>query len=251
MENSLLADPRDIREQNEKLKDLQNRCRRSQVQRRLRHLSLAQVRPARGNPGFGAAARPNRSARRRNQSASDRVEMPEPSEWGATEREVTMENLKDVYIDQLQDLHSANKQALEATRKLASAASDDALRHALERGAEGIKDGCSKLEQLVRAHSADPSGEHCKGMEGLVKEARSHALEEDFGQGAVRDAVIITQYQRMAHYAIAGYGCTAAFAKQLGLTDEADKLSEMLNAAYSGDKTMTEIAEGAVNQRAV
>ncbi|MDD7972302.1 ferritin-like domain-containing protein [Roseinatronobacter alkalisoli] len=161
-----------------------------------------------------------------------------------------MQSLKDVYIHQLQDLHSANKQALKAVRNLVNAAASDNLKRALERGVSGIEDGTGKLETLIRAHDADPDGAHCKGMEGLVREARSHALKEEFDDDAVRDAVIITQYQRMAHYAIAGYGCAAAFAKQLGLPNEAQTLSGMLDAAHSGDETMSDIAEQKVNQRA-
>ena len=161
-----------------------------------------------------------------------------------------MDNLKDVYIDQLQDLCSANRQAKEITSALAKAAKSEKLRAALERGAEGIEDGCDKLKAMIRAHGEDPHDEHCKGMEGLVREARAHALKEDFGSDAARDAMIITQYQRMAHYAIAGYGCALAFAEQLGLKDEARTLKEMLDAAYSGDRTMTEIAESEINESA-
>ncbi|WP_209426225.1 DUF892 family protein [Pararhodobacter sp. SW119] len=161
-----------------------------------------------------------------------------------------MNDLKDVYLDQLQDLLSANKQAKEATRKLTLAAKNEALSRALERGMDGIDDGCAKLKEIIAAHGADPEGEHCKGMEGLVREARAHAIEEDFGSDAARDAMIVTQYQRMAHYAIAGYGCALAFATQLGLKDEAKKLQDMLDAAYAGDRTMTEIAESEINEAA-
>ena len=87
-------------------------------------------------------------------------------------------------------------------------------------------------------------------MEGLVNEARAHALKEDFSSDAVRDAVIITQYQRMAHYAIAGYGCLEAFAKRLDLKDDAQKLQKCLDATYHGDKTMTQIATGGINKAA-
>ena len=161
-----------------------------------------------------------------------------------------MDTLKDVYLDPLKDLHSANRQAVDATRDLSKAASSDALRKALEAGVKGIEDGNAKLEKVLASHDKKASGEHCKGMEGLVREARAHALKEEFGNDAVRDAVIVTQYQRMAHYAIAGYGCATAFASQLGLKDEAATLQEMLKAAYSGDKTMTELAEGGINQAA-
>ncbi len=161
-----------------------------------------------------------------------------------------MESLKDVYIHQLQDLHSANRQALKATRDLSRAATSESLRSALIRGVQGIKDGLQNLERLIRKHGATPDGEHCKGMEGLVREARSHSIKEDFAVNAVRDAVIITQYQRMAHYAIAGYGCAAAFARKLDLADDAATLSEMLDAAHSGDKTMSDLAEEEINERA-
>jgi len=161
-----------------------------------------------------------------------------------------MNNLKDVYLDQLKDLHSANKQAREATQQLAQAARNGALRRALDAGVKGIEDGNGKLEKILSAHGLKASGEHCKGMEGLVREARAHALEEEFGEASVRDAVIVTQYQRMAHYAIAGYGCATAFARQLGLKEEAATLAEMLKAAHSGDTTMTELAESGINKAA-
>lgn len=161
-----------------------------------------------------------------------------------------MDSLKDVYIDQLQDLYSANTQALKATRELAQAAGSDRLRRALERGVEGIEDGAGKLVEIIKAHDANPNDEHCKGMQGLVREARAHAIREDFGSDAARDAMIISQYQRMAHYAIAGYGCVASYAKQLGLRDEAKTLAGMLEAAHSGDRTMTEIAEADINEAA-
>ncbi|MFU8863219.1 MAG: DUF892 family protein [Rhodobacterales bacterium] len=161
-----------------------------------------------------------------------------------------MNSLKDIYLDQLMDLYSANKQAKEAARQLADAASNDALRDALKAGVDGIEDGNKHLEKMITGHGESPNDEHCKGMEGLVREARAHAVKEDFTNGALRDAVIVTQYQRMAHYAIAGYGCVAAFAKQLGLDDEAKTLKDMLEAAYSGDHTMTDLAENQINEAA-
>ncbi|MEO1793703.1 MAG: DUF892 family protein, partial [Pseudomonadota bacterium] len=65
-----------------------------------------------------------------------------------------------------------------------------------------------------------------------------------------RDAMIITQYQRMTHYGLAGYGCVVAFAKRLGLEDEARRLQDCLDATYDGDRTMTKLAEGTINKAA-
>ena len=163
---------------------------------------------------------------------------------------MALDSLKDVYIDQLQDLWSACSQSREITQSLAKEAKNDDLKKALEAGAKGITDGMDAVQKLAKKHGFDPEGEHCKGMEGLVKEARAHVLEEEYGDDDVRDAMIITQYQRMAHYAIAGWGCCKAFAGRLGLEDDAEILDECLGNTYDGDEHMTDIATGEVNEAA-
>ena len=163
---------------------------------------------------------------------------------------MAISSLHDVYHDQLQDMYSACKQSHEVTAKLVDAAKDQGLRKALEAAAKGISDGMDEVSKLCQAHDIDPTGEHCKGMEGLVKEARAHALEEEFGSEEAQDAMIITQYQRMVHYAIAGYGCLVAFANRLDLGDDAKVLQKCLDETYDGDRRMTEIATGGVNAKA-
>ena len=159
-------------------------------------------------------------------------------------------NLKDVYIDQLQDLFSACRQSKGMTEKLAEAATNPELKDALSAGATGIVSGMGVATDLVRSHDADPTDEFCKGMEGLVKEAQAHALDTEFSDDDARDAMIITQYQRMTHYAIAGWGCLVAFANRLGLEEDAKRLQECLDDTYGGDLRMTNIAKGEVNQAA-
>ncbi|MBM9592983.1 YciE/YciF ferroxidase family protein [Roseitranquillus sediminis] len=163
---------------------------------------------------------------------------------------MAMNSLKDIYVDQLQDIYSACKQSLAVTRKLHEAAKHDELKSALADAAKGIETGMSDIETLCGNHNVDPNGEHCKGMEGLVAEARSHALEEDFGDDDVRDAMIVTQYQRMAHYAIAGYGCLLAFAKRIEAKDDIAILEKCLQSGYDGDRRFTEIATSGVNRDA-
>lgn len=159
-------------------------------------------------------------------------------------------SLRDIYIDQLQDLYSANTQSIEATRKLAEVATDQKLKTAFEDGVEGIQRGIDTVSKIVRAHGANPTNEHCKGMEGLVAEAHAHGIDGDFSDNDARDASLITQYQRMSHYGIAGYGCLVAFARRLGLDEEAGELEKCLDGAYKGDRDMTEIASSHVNRAA-
>ena len=160
-------------------------------------------------------------------------------------------HLKDVYLDQLEDIYSANNQSMKVTKDLADAAQDSGLKEALHAGVEGIEEGMATLKAIITAHGGDPKGEFCKGMEGLVKEARSHGIEQEITDPDARDAMIITQYQRMAHYAIAGYGCLVAFAKRLDLEDDAQKLQKCLDATYGGDDHMTKLAVGGINKAAV
>ncbi|KQT83998.1 DUF892 family protein [Aurantimonas sp. Leaf443] len=164
---------------------------------------------------------------------------------------MALANLKDIYLDQLQDLYSANSQSAKVTQELAEAAHDEDLKNALKAGVEGIGDGMKVLAEILEGHGKDPKGEFCRGMEGLVKEARAHALEEEITDPDARDAMIITQYQRMAHYAIAGYGCVLAFAQRLDLEDDAEKLEECLEATYDGDDTMSDLALGGINEAAM
>lgn len=164
---------------------------------------------------------------------------------------MSIDTLEDLYLEQLKDIYSANKQALDVTREMAKAASDTDLTDALQAGAEGIQDGITAIENISKGHDESPSGEHCKGMEGLVQEARAHAIEETFGEDATKDAMIITQYQRLTHYAIAGYGCLAAFADRLELDEDLTTLKSCLDASYDGDRTMTELATGGINKSAV
>ena len=160
-------------------------------------------------------------------------------------------SLKDVYLDQLQDLWSANKQSLDVVSELGAAATDKELSEALIAGANGISEGMEKVAEICSKHDIDPTGSHCHGMQGLVKEARSHGLEEEFTDDDARDAMIITQYQRMVHYALAGYGCLVAFANRLGEDGDGAVLQECLDNTYDGDRTMTAIATGEVNKAAV
>jgi ferritin-like metal-binding protein YciE len=161
-----------------------------------------------------------------------------------------MDTLKDLYIDQLQDLYSADKQALSVSKDLAKAAKNDELKSALERNVVGISKGMEQIKGLIQDHGADPKGEHCKGMEGLVTEARAHALEADISDDDVRDASIIAQTQRMTHYALAGYGVVRAFAQRQGLKADMDVLQECLDETYGGDRELTRIAETEVNAAA-
>lgn len=162
-----------------------------------------------------------------------------------------LNNLKDLYIAELKDIYSANKQSKSTTEMLAKEATDPELVAALERGINGIDEGQKAMTSILETHGHKSSGEFCKGMEGLVTEAKNHVSEESFGDKGVKDAMIITQFQRMEHYGIAGYGCLLTFARRLGLDSDAKKIKKCLEATKEGDAYLSKIAESDINKAAL
>jgi ferritin-like metal-binding protein YciE len=162
----------------------------------------------------------------------------------------TPEDLKDVYVDEMKDLWSANDQMLKVLKKVTPKASDAKLKEMLTASYEGITKHTAVLKELIAGQDEKVSKEHCKGMEGLVAEATKHVLEEGPEKGPVLDVLIIAQYQRMTHYGIAGFGTAAAYAKALGLKDDNKKLRDATKEIYGGDEYMTQLAETSVNMQA-
>lgn len=161
-----------------------------------------------------------------------------------------LQSLQDVYIHQLQDIHSADKQSRETTQRLRDAATSDALCKALQSGVDGIGDGIDTVAGLIKSHLSDPGAEHSKGMEGLVRDAQAHVLDRAIFDPVVRDAMIIAQFQRMTHYGLATYGCALAFARQLGLDADAAQLETCLNNTEKGRSDMMALASGAITRKA-
>lgn len=162
----------------------------------------------------------------------------------------TPADLEDIYTDELKDLWSANDQMKRVLKKITSKASDATLKDMLTKSQEGIEKHTGVLKELIAGQDEKVSKEHCKGMEGLVEEATKHVLEEGPKKGPLLDVLIIAQYQRMTHYGIAGFGTAAAYAKALGLKEDAKKLNDATKEIYGGDEYMTKLAETSVNLQA-
>lgn len=152
-------------------------------------------------------------------------------------------NLKDVYLDELKDNWSANEQMSRCVQQLSGEASDEKLKQMLQKSVDGINKHTGILKSLIEEAGGQTEPEHCKGMEGLVSEARKHASEEAPEDGKLRDVVIIAQYQRMAHYGMAGIGTAAAYAKALNKSDAEGKLKQTVSEIYKADEYASQLAE--------
>jgi ferritin-like metal-binding protein YciE len=159
-----------------------------------------------------------------------------------------LETLKDLFVDQLKDLYSAETQIIAALPKMADATTDSKLKKAFLTHLEQTREQKTRLEKIAESYGISPGGKKCKGAEGLIKEG-SEMIQED-ADPAVRDAGLIAAAQRVEHYEIAGYGCARTYAKLLGEKDAVKLLQQTLDEEGDTDKLLTEIAENVVNPEA-
>ena len=158
---------------------------------------------------------------------------------------MSAESLKDVYADELKDLWSANGQMAKVVKVMAEKASDKGLKSMLTQSIDGISQHAEAIKALLLDANEEAEMEHCKGMEGLAKEATKHITKEAPESGPLLDIVIIAQYQRMSHYGLAGFGPASAYAKALGLKKHSAKMDKIVADIHKGDHNASALAEHA------
>ncbi len=159
-----------------------------------------------------------------------------------------LESLRELLVDELKDLYSAENQLLKALPKMAKAAASPELKAAFEEHLEETKGQVDRLVTIFEQLEGSPKGKKCKAMEGLVEEG-SEFIEAE-GEDSVKDAALICAAQKVEHYEIASYGCARTFATLLGLDEVADLLQETLDEEGNADKKLTELAETVINVEA-
>ncbi len=157
--------------------------------------------------------------------------------------------LKDLYIEQLRDLYSAESQLCEALPKMAKAASNSELKRGFEQHLEETKQQRDDVAQLIRAHGENPDGHECKAMKGLIAEG-AELMKED-ADPDVMDAGLIAAAQRIEHYEIAGYGTVRTYATHLGDTNAVFVLDKIAKQEGATDHKLTALAERVINPAAM
>jgi len=160
-----------------------------------------------------------------------------------------IESLRDLYVEQLHDLYSAETQLVEALPKMAKAASAPQLQNAFQEHLTQTKTHVQRIEQIFQKLGAKPKDQTCKGMEGLIKEGTEMIKMK--GEPAAIDAGLIAAAQRVEHYEIAGYGCVHTYAQLLGEQQDAQLLQQTLDEEGQTDKKLTQLAEQLINLEAV
>ena len=158
------------------------------------------------------------------------------------------ENLKQIYLSELQEQRSAEEQLVQALPKMSDMAHDAQLAAALQEHMRETREQLDRVDEILARHGAEPREHKDRSMETIIGEAGKWAMMID--EPEPRDAGLIASAQRIEHYEIAVYGTLATWAKQLGLNDDMDVLLAILEEERHADWKLTALAKKTVNREA-
>jgi len=159
-----------------------------------------------------------------------------------------IDSLRKLYVEELKDLYSAEKQILQALPSMVKKASNPQLKAGFEEHLRQTEEQVRRLDRIFEALGKSGRGKKCKGMEGLLEEGKE-VMQEDMDE-ETRDAALIAAAQRVEHYEIAGYGTVRTYAQLLGEDAAVRLLQQTLDEEGATDKKLTALAE-AINVEAM
>jgi len=153
-------------------------------------------------------------------------------------------NLEDLFFDELADMLNAEKQILQALPKLIKSASVQDLKEALTNHLRETENQVTRIERIFSILGRSVKEIKSKGIEGILKEGDEFV--ESIDNAVLKDAAIISFAQKVEHYEMASYGTLRSFANHLPSFDSKviDLLQESLDEEGAADKRLTKIAEG-------
>ena len=160
-----------------------------------------------------------------------------------------MKTLKDLFIDELQDMYDAEHRILKALPKLAKAATDEKLKAAFLKHLGETEEQVDKLEQVFQAFEEKVKVKKCKATVGLLEEGDEIASDNK-GEPTI-NAALISAGQKVEHYEMASYGCLLEWAGMLGNQKAAGLIGEILEQEKGANQTLNELAKKSANKEAM
>jgi len=162
-----------------------------------------------------------------------------------------MPQLKELLVEQLQDLLHAEGQLTEALPKMAEAANHPRLKEAFEKHLVQTQGHVERLHNVFEVLGERAQAKPCKAMVGLIEEGKETIEEGAEKEPIAADLALIGAAQRVEHYEIAAYGTVKALARQIGAVDAARLLSHTLGEEESADFLLTAISDPLLQQAAI
>jgi Mn-containing catalase len=159
-----------------------------------------------------------------------------------------MPQLKELLVDQLQDLLHAETQLTGALPKMAEAAHNPKLKEAFEKHLVQTQGHVERLRNAFGLLKEKAEPKPCKAMMGLVEEGKETIEEGGEKEQLVADLALIAAAQRVEHYEISAYGTARCLARQLGEVECARLLSHTLGEEEAADFLLGAISEPIIQQ---
>src|ERR1700689_4990695 len=154
-----------------------------------------------------------------------------------------MAQLKELLIEEMQDLLHAETQLTGALPKMAEAAHNPKLKEAFEKHLVQTENHVARLQQAFSIMGEQAKPKPCKAMMGLVEEGKETIEEAREKEPLAADLALIAAAQRVEHYEISAYGTAKCLARQLGEIECARLLSHTLGEEESADYLLSAISE--------
>jgi len=159
-----------------------------------------------------------------------------------------MSQIRELLVEELQDLLHAETQLVSALPKMAQAAHHPKLRQAFEQHLAQTEIHVERLQKAFELLGEKAAAKPCKAMMGLVEEGQETIKEGKQKDQLGADLALITAAQKVEHYEISGYGTVRSLARQIGARDVEKLLSHTLGEEEITDFLLTEIAKPLVQE---
>lgn len=160
-----------------------------------------------------------------------------------------MKTLKDLLKHEIQDLYSAEVQFTEAIPNMGETVTSHDLKSVIDDILQETKTQKERLVEVSKLLEVNPEKETCKAMAGLIREAKDLMNME--AEDEVKDAGMISELQRIAHYQIAGYGSACTYAEMIGEEQVLNQLKKTLSEEKEADERLKKLAKAKINEEAM
>ncbi len=151
--------------------------------------------------------------------------------------------LKELLVEELQDLLFAEQQLTKALPEMAAAAHHPKLKEAFEKHLVQTEGHVLRLEKAFAILGVKAKAKTCKAMLGLVEEGKERIKEGKGKDELAADLALIGVAQKVEHYEISGYGTVRGLARLIRQQDVAKLLDFTLGEEEYADFLLTTLAQ--------
>lgn len=156
-------------------------------------------------------------------------------------------NLRELFVNQLRVMLSAEEQIVRELPILVVKATDAELQRAFRTHIVETEEHIKRLERILAdEHRKNPAADATGPLKCKTIGTMGTETEEMIGgthNTWVRDAALIAAAQRVEHFEIAAYGALRTWARLLGEDQAAELLDQTLKEEGHADHLLTSIAE--------